>query len=166
MSPKAGEEVGSLTREDGPYLIAAALCERVLIEKNNTASLIRIIDQVVVQMPPSVQLPGGVLPSVPQVQPTVALVLAVMFKNGKLDGTRELRVAVKAPSGLRTTESKTTLLFQGGEAGGVNAFVNLVMGLGEEGVYWFEVWLGEDFQTKCPLRVVRLQTSVSYPPQP
>lgn len=166
MSPKSGGAERSLRREDGPYLITAALCEKVLVEKNNTASLIRIVDQMVVQMPPTVQLPGGVVPSVPQVQPTVALVLAVMFKNGKLDGTRELRVAVIAPSGLRATESRTTLLFQGGEAGGVNAFVNLVMGLGEEGVYWFEIWLGDDFQTKCPLRVVRLQTSVSYPPQP
>lgn len=166
MSAKLEREDRSSKREDGPYLIAAALCEKVLIEQNNTPSLIRIIDQVLVQMPLSVQLAGGVTPAIPQIQPTVTLVLAVMFKNGALDGTRELRITVKDPSGLRATESKMTLLFQGGEAGGVNAFVNLAMALGEEGVYWFEVWLGDDFQTKCPLRVVRLQTTVSYPPQP
>jgi len=45
--------------EDGPFLLAALLCEKVLLEPDGVASAIRIVDQLVIQRVPDEALLKG-----------------------------------------------------------------------------------------------------------
>lgn len=61
--------------EDGPYLTAALLCEKVLQEKDETVSVIRMLDRITLTVPAS--LSPETLPPLP-----LNLMLFLSFKSG------------------------------------------------------------------------------------
>jgi hypothetical protein len=147
--------------EDGPFLQAACLCEQVLEEKDGVLSAIRIVDRIVVQA----QLPPGA--SRPETFPaiTVSLWLLLSFKAGKALGNYSLQITPWTPSGLKLAGPTLPLLFEGGEDRGVNIRMQLTFAAQEQGIYWFDVVLGDRLVTRMPLRILIQTFGTTSPPQ-
>lgn len=134
------------TNSEGPYLIAAIICEKILQEKDETISLIRMVDRIVV----TTNATGS-----PEAMPPVAMNLAALisFKSGSARGRYIVKWRTETPSGNRLPEQLLPILFEGDDRG-VNLILSLNMIAEQEGVYWFEVLLEEQLFTRIPLRVL------------
>ncbi len=69
-----------MPRTGGPYLVHAAICEKVLQEPDGVLSLIRVIDRVTVNLQ-TTSVSGIEAPVLPQPLPFL-LTFAVSFKSG------------------------------------------------------------------------------------
>src|SRR5271166_3419843 len=87
----ASDRRNSMEQRPRPYLTAAVLCERVLIEKDDSISAIRIADKLTLQL-----RPGG-LPA--DAKPLVAITLLVAVKSKEPVGESEIIVNAIRPSG-------------------------------------------------------------------
>ena len=138
----------------GPYLNSAVLCERVLQEQDGVASLIRIVDRLIV----SGSGPEGAIVAQP-----INLAAFINFKSGDARGSHDVVIQQESPSGIRQPEARLSVLFEGEDRG-----VNLVMGINfvptEEGLHWFDIGLDETFVTRIPLRVVHQRTALGSGP--
>ncbi len=140
------------SKKGRPYISAALLCERVLQEQDGVLSAIRMVDRVTVQIAKGAK---------GKVKPTIKLAVLVAFKSGPMKGKHILRVVPRTPSGRKMAvkrtdvqgEFKFPLVFEGREHGSTNV-INLVVDVSEEGVYWFDVYLGRRVVTRIPLTVV------------
>ena len=130
----------------GPYLTAALICEKVLQEKDDVASIIRIVDRIVVTANAS---------NSPEVMPTTTINLNILIslKSGKARGRHTVRLRTEAPSGLKLPDQLLPVLFEG-EDRGANLIINANMAVDQEGVYWFDVFLEERLLTRIPLRIL------------
>ncbi len=141
------------TENSGPYLNAAVICEKVLQEKDETLSVIRMIDRFNV----TVSALGS-----PENLPPIPLNLTVLIslKSGKARGRSTVKLRIESPSGLKLPDQLLPVLFEG-EDRGVNLVMNLNLVIDQEGVYWFDVLLEEKLLTRMPLRTVyqRIGTS-------
>ncbi len=115
----------------GPFVQTAALCERVLEEKDNVLSLIRVIDgwtswaqgpEAPSEMPPFI-LNGTYLLS---------------LKAGAALGRFRYRFDLEMPSGQTQALTEMDANFQGGVSG-VNLRVNLQIQIVLEGTHWINV---------------------------
>lgn len=143
----------------GPFLSAALLCERVLVEQDGVASLIRIVDR---------RLHTQVGPDAPDEMPAVSIdwSLVLLFKAGSARGRSEVLLQIEAPSGLRLGDPiRLPVLFEG-EDRGVQLVAQLGLELSEEGLYWINVRLDGRPITRVPFRLVyqRLSGSAARPP--
>ena len=146
---KMDESVG------GPYIKAALLCERVLVERDNVHTLVRVIDRFITQIPPG----QGVKP-VP-----VKFYLVLMFTSGFAHHKMKVRADIVSPNGGTITSITNDVLFQG-EDQGCNIIGEVNMEFHEEGLYWIEISLDEQLQTRVPLRWIVQQTTVAGPAPP
>ncbi len=119
------------TENSGPYLNAAVICEKVLQEKDETLSVIRMIDRFNV----TVSALGS-----PENLPPIPLNLTVLIslKSGKARGRSTVKLRIESPSGLKLPDQLLPVLFEG-EDRGVNLVMNLNLVIDQEGVYWFDV---------------------------
>jgi hypothetical protein len=132
---------------NGPYLQAAFFCERLLEESDGVLSAIRIVDTIDIQ-------DGGL--SEQTEPPLVNLILFIAFKGGGASGSYDLTVTMEGPSQNPTTAEERytqTLVFYGTEDRGVTVIMPVAMTVGEEGVYWFTIYLSGRLVTRLPLRV-------------
>lgn len=132
---------------DGPYVVAAVLCERVLEEKDGVLTAVRIVDRTTIAAPEGAEL-------------VVALTALISLKPGKAVGRYTIGLRPEAPSGMQLPALAAPINFEGGEGDrGVNLVLPLQM-QAEEGLYWFDVlWIDdrastETVLTRMPLRVV------------
>jgi len=134
------------TESSGPYLVAALLCEKVLQEKDETISIIRMIDRITL----SVNALGSseTIPST-----TLNLNALISLKSGSARGRGIVKLRVETPSGLKLPDQLLPVLFEGDDRG-VNLIVAFNMVIDQEGVYWFNVLLDERFLTRVPLRIL------------
>ena len=141
----------------GPYVQAALFCERVLSEKDNVLSLIRIVDRLVLTV-------AG--PSAPEQMPPspVNCQAVIMLKTGSLSGSYQLRLSPTTPSGKELPSVSTRILLAGGEDGGTNLIFNVQFIANEEGVYWFDVIFEDQLLTRLPLRIVYQSLSAGQLP--
>lgn len=130
----------------GPYLTAAVFCEKVLKEADGVSSLIRIVDRII--MTASGPNPPEKMPPV-----TITTNLFLSFKSGFAKGSHTVKIVVEGPSGPAGSEALLPVLFEGDDRG-VNHILNVNLQVQDEGIYWFEVYLGDRLLTKTPLRVV------------
>lgn len=136
---------------DGPYLMAALICEKVLQEPDGITTLVRVVDRV--QVAATSTLPGVALP---ENMPPIAvntLTLFIGFKSGAARGTHKVGVRLEKPDGLKILTQEVDMLFEG-EDRGVNLKMPLNLVLDMPGLYWFEVLLDGEFVTRVPLRIV------------
>ncbi len=131
---------------NGPYLAAAFLCEKILQEKDEIVSIIRIVDRVTVTVP-DVTSPET-LPPVP-----LSLSAFISLKSGNAKGRHTIKWTAETPSGIKLPEQLLPALFEG-EDKGVNLILALNMIIDQEGVYWFDVLLEDQLLTRIPLRVL------------
>jgi len=130
---------------DGPYIQAACFCDMVIEDKAGVLSLLRIIDtlthSVASPTPPDEMSPFG-----------YTLKLVLMLKSGAARGRHNLKIVPELPNGTTQPPTEVTVHFEGEEKGqNIVADMNFVFTL--EGLYWFNVYLGETKLTSIPLRV-------------
>lgn len=131
-----------------PFVAVAAICEKVLHEKDGVLSVIRIVDTFYVQPPSDVA---------PNVVPSVRLNALVSLKSGDVIGESDVSFKFRTPGG-RTLNSpeRFPVLFNGGEHG-VNVITTFTLQLpaGEAyGLYWFDVLWNSEVLTSVPFKLV------------
>jgi hypothetical protein len=131
---------------DGPWISFAVLCEKTIEDKLGRLTLINIVDQV--NFTPTQGQDNVAQPlAVP-----IKLVAAIGFKGGILKGSSDIKLQFIKPSGEPGPNMKVSVLFQGDERG-TNLITELNLILNEEGLYWIEVSVQEQFMTRIPLRL-------------
>jgi hypothetical protein len=146
--------------EDGPYLSAALLCDRVLLEQDNTPTAIRIIDRAVTNI---VTITGSGAPTAAPVEPEpepFSFTLFISLKSGKARGSSTVKIVLEQPSGIKSRPQELPVLFEG-EDRGVNLIVPFKMKPDPEGLYWFHILLEDQLLTRIPLRVIRQRSVIS-----
>ncbi len=133
--------------ERGPYLSAALLCEKVLVEQDGAKSAIRIIDRVT-------RTAIGPNPPVEMVPFDYDLKLLIKFKSGWARGVHNVKIQPSKPSSELMPEIVNSVLFEGEEDRGVDIIVDIHFKLDQTGIYWIHIYLNEMKITQIPLRVV------------
>jgi hypothetical protein len=142
----------------GPYLQMAVICERVLREQDGVLSLIRVVDRL------THTIVGAELPD-PLPPVSYTLWFALRFKSGNARGRQTLKIVQEQPSGLRSDLVEQSIMLEGEDRG--TDFVGRVqMRLDQEGVYWFNVFLNDQFMTRMPLRLTYNLVRRATPPTP
>lgn len=131
--------------ERGPFLQVAALCEKVLQERDGVLSLIRIVDVVT---------HGAQGPDAPEEMPEFRhqLTLAISLKAGKSRGRHEIRITPELPSGEAMTPITMAVQMEG-ESRGQNLIIPMDFPLRFEGLHWFKVQFDGIPLTQVPLDV-------------
>lgn len=125
-----------------PDVAVATFCDRVLEEQDGVSTVVRIVDTVTVDAPPSFS--GKVV---------VRLPLFILLRSGGVQGRRMVTLRLRSPSNeIRPISDPITLVFRGQEHG-TSIKVDLAMGVEELGLYWVEVFVDNDLLTKVPLRI-------------
>jgi len=158
----------------GPFLQAALLCEKVLLEPDGAATAVRIVDQITVQPvvvvgEPSTAPQAQVPPTTPQdVRPEVGeggrqravalpaaltVTLLVIFKSGSAPGKYLLEISLVPPSGAERPLSSQEIELSAAPHGGATHVHQLNLIAGDSGDYRFDVLLNTQFVTSVPLRV-------------
>jgi len=134
----------------GPHVIAALICERLLMEQDGVASAIRIIDRIFFGEDQDGNL----------ITPNYPFTIYLNLKSGAARGSFPVKVQMEKPSGERAEIIEASVLFEG-EDRGANVVVQTVFEPDHPGLYWFDVLLGDSEEpvTRIPLRVV-------FQPQP
>lgn len=130
----------------GPWLQAAVFCEKVMFEKDNVASLIRLVDRF------TITASGGAPPE--KMPPANIKIMAFLyFKAGIARGSFEVNVVAHDPSHRVVAQLMLPMLLEGEDRGAqIGAEMNLQ--ITEDGLYWFDVLLGGRLVTRMPLRIV------------
>lgn len=154
----------STSFEGGPYLLAALLCEKVLMEQDGVKSAVRIIDRVT-------RTATGHTPPTAMEPFDYEVTLLLKLKSGSARGSYPLRVNLVKPSGESFAPLEQTIYFEGEDDRGIDLIASIRIKLELPGVYWFEVFLGEALLTRIPFRVIYMHqikqirgTSGSPPP--
>lgn len=130
----------------GPWVSFAVLCEKTIEDKLGRLTLINIVDQVNFTPPQGQDVPDQ-LPVV-----TVRLVAVVGFKGGVLKGPNNIKLVMVKPNGESGPTITVSALFQGEERG-TNLITEMNMNLNEEGLYWIDIYVADQFMTRIPLRL-------------
>ncbi len=146
------EEGGSTTNpeprpsEGDIYLAAALLCDNVLIEKDDTISVIRIIDRwalIVVNPDAAATLPPGTIP----------LTGLVSLRSQTHGASGVVRIDQVDPDGRRSSWPDLPFVLEG-EQPGANLILKMALDARGEGLYWFDVVVNERVLSRMPIRVV------------
>jgi hypothetical protein len=137
----------ALPFENGPYLLAAFICEKILEERDGVKSAIRIVDRVMRTV---------VGPSPPKEMEAFDydLTLLIRMTSGMARGPYTLEVRLVKPSGESPPPLMQTVHFEGEEDRGIDVVVGMRIKLDMTGVYWFQIRLDEVRLTQIPLRVI------------
>lgn len=150
-STTAGSGPGS-----GPFVKAAFFCERVLTEKDDVLTPIRIVDRFTLRA--TGPNPPDEMAGVP-----LALTTVIMLIAGSARGRKSLDIQMQHPDGLRQETGKKTLpiIFEEAENKGTTVTFVQRFTATQEGTYWFDVSVDGHLLTRMPLliRYVPLRTS-------
>jgi hypothetical protein len=147
----------------GPFVQVATFCHTALLEQNSQQlTIVRLIDRQPVQIPKlpanfKMNLPEGTSLPVPPTQVTLVLVL----KSGFYKGRATISISPKSPTGKSLPVASFPVLFEGDERG-VQIIMPMAIVLQEEGLYWFEVGVGNPpmLLTKVPLRTLHQEVQI------
>jgi hypothetical protein len=134
-----------MSENEGPFLALAVICERVLVERDDVMSLIRIFDRWNVRGP-SEKMPITIVP----------FNLVISFRAGRFRGDAAVMIKETSPSGVALWESRASVQFpiEKDDEQGSNLLANLNLSATEEGIYWFEIALENQTITRIPLKIV------------
>ena len=133
--------------QDGPHLVTAVICEKVLEEKDGVKTAVRIVDRFTQVF---VTRPG--VDTIPPMNRRLALL--IRFKKGEAGDKHELKLDMIKPAGESTAKVSQTLVFEGGPDRGIDLVSNLDLQFDRDGVYWVDVYLDEIRVTRLPMRVI------------
>jgi len=129
-----------------PY-VAVLLCEKVLQEKDEGITLVRIADRVQYAL----QMIGPNIPS-QDIKPIIGLQGLISVKSGPVTGDHVLEVVLEKPNGDRKEVYSQSVKFLGGDHG-QNILMNMSLGIEQDGLYWFDVLFDGEVLTRAPLTV-------------
>ena len=129
----------------GPYVNLAAICEKVLQERDGVLTLVRVIDRVMVAT-----MDQNAPPELPECKLNLTLVLAL--KSGDAKGRHPVAIAIEPPNGVRSAPQSIDVMFEG-EDRGVNLVLNMAVEA-IEGLHWFVVAVNDQELTRVPLRIM------------
>ena len=143
---RGGESMADDQEYGGPWLMGAFFCEKILTEKDGVLSAIRLVDRITVTA-------SG--PGAPEKMPpsTISVTAHIGFKAGFFRGSREAKLVAHNPSQAILATTVLPMFFEG-EDRGATAVLPMTVVFREEGLYWFDVLLGERLVTRMPLRVI------------
>ncbi len=137
--------------ESGPFLQIAAICERVLEERDGVVSAIRMVDRFIIEAGPD---------DPPDMQPRIlALTVLIIFKAGAAIGSSVVGIQPEGPDGIKRAKIELPVLFEGEERG-VALRLNVGLDVAIPGLYWFDVTVAGQLFTRVPLRVIYRQVRV------
>lgn len=141
--------------ERGPFLALAVFCEQVIEDKSGVLSLIRIVDRLLVSTYGS---------TAPDQMPATPLswTLVLSFKSGEARGSHPIKIEPELPAGLRLQPLILSAHFEGGNRG-QNIIYRLNMKLEMPGVYWFRIYVDDQFVTQIPMEVIYSRTVTPIP---
>ena len=144
--------------ERGPFLTIATFCEQVIEDKSGVLSLIRIVDRM------SISTQG---PTSPENMPPAMLnwFLVLNFKSGEAHGSLPVKIEPELPSGFRLEPMTLSAHFEGGNRG-TNIVSKINMKLEMPGIYWFRIYLNDEFLTQVPIEVIYSRIVTPQPPAP
>jgi hypothetical protein len=129
--------------EGGPYLSAAFLCEKGLLESDGVNSFIRIVDRWTVTGPTENMISAA-----------IQATLVVMFKSGIHRGQGQLVITPRTPSNTTLPAMNIPLYFEGEDDRGIAVVLPMAFPVQESGVYWFNISLDGQTFSEVPLRVI------------
>jgi hypothetical protein len=132
----------------GPWITAALICEKVLMEATGLASAIRILDRYIFILGPDGQ----------PLAPAQPVFFLISLKSGEARGSHRIRIEREDPSTMRSPIVETDLFFEG-EDRGAQLVVNGDFAPAEAGLYWYDVFLNDRLITRMSLRAI-------FQPQP
>jgi hypothetical protein len=139
--------------ENGPYIEAALLCEKVLHEASGVNSIISIVDRVMRQA-------TGPNPPVEMEPFDYSLFLYLRFKSGSARGPMPLQVLLVKPSGESPASPTNTVIFEGEDDRGIDIISEVKIKFDQVGVYWFYIKLDGTVVTKIPFRVIYIPQTI------
>jgi hypothetical protein len=129
-----------------PYVTAALICERIIQEKDESLSLVRIADRIQYRVE---GVPAGL-------KPMIGVQGLVSLKSGLVTGEHVIEIVSEKPDGNRKTVYTLPVKFLGKDHG-ANVILNISLGIDQDGLYWFDVIFDEEVLTRIPLLVMPLQ---------
>lgn len=131
-----------------PFVQAACICENVLFDKDNVASVIRIVDKFDIEVPDNMpaDLPFG-FP-------------ITMFIRIKFSGVKEGVISVQARRPDGTQGGRQNVPIPKGEHDGAQFKTAFHVLKPQNGVYWFDVLWENELLTSVPMTVAIKQTLV------
>jgi len=147
---------------EGPYLTVALFCERVIEDKENVLTVMRIMDSIVMH------LPAGTPDDFPSDENRIPVLFdgLVTLKTGKAPGEHIVRIDMISPSGKRSDGEKRTVTLPPDEHGGANLIHHHVVKVKQGGLFYFEVFVDERLLTRLPFRIDVKRQAATEPPLP
>jgi hypothetical protein len=125
-----------------PIVNVATACEKVLVEKDDVLSLLRIVDIF--------YIPDGITEAIPEVVIPVSGLIVV--RGGDFIGEGELSVVIQTPDGSRS-DPKTFPMIFGSSNQGNNVICHMTVSLKHLGISWAEVLWNGELLTKFPIKL-------------
>ena len=132
--------------EKGPYLQVAAFCEQVIEDKSGVLSLIRVVDKITTTA--SGQQPPEEMPIF-----DLNLKLVLSLKSGEVKGSHPIRIVPELPSAETKEPMLLSVHLEGGNRGS-NVIADMRMKMDMPGVYWVNVYFGDELLTRLPIEVI------------
>jgi len=137
----------------GPHLAAAVFCDDTIQDRDDgTISVIRIIDQIAVLLPPDAP------PDFPSKanRITVSGKLFLAFKTGDSTGSHTVRCVMESPSGRKAVVFERTLDFSPQPNGGSNFHIDLRVKVYKGGLFWMYVYVDRKRLALMPI-VIKIE---------
>jgi hypothetical protein len=154
-----------------PFVAAAFICEKVLQEKDEVFSAIRIVDTF------TMRVEGQPLPAQPSAETgnlgliagsLLDLTLLVILKGGDVKGEYKIDIVAHPPDGAQPASlpGEWLVAFDGGESGSTLVVRFAMPTAAPVGLYWFDViWQGETL-TRVPLRLAKGESAETDSTEP
>lgn len=126
-----------------PLVHAACICEKVLLEKDNAASLIRIIDTITAHIPKDVP---------PDARAGFPITAFIRLGSGDLSEKGKVAIHPRRPDGTKGGRFEVDVELGGG-AKSAQLKIGFHVVKPQDGVYWFDVFWNDSFLTSVPLTV-------------
>jgi hypothetical protein len=140
-------------RAPRPWVSIAAFCQTAIIEAGTgNLSVIKIVD--------GLSLAG----TTAEMQPTpIQVTMALILKSDEMTGQYTVKITVTSPTGTKTPGPNLPCYFEGRDRG-VQSVFPIGLFVAEQGIYWFDIMLGEEMVlTRVPLRVMYQQVPSPMP---
>ena len=131
-------------RNTKPFVQAASVCERILVESDGVASLIRLVDVFHIDF--------DSVPKVEGVPPGMEFSIFISLKSGDLKGSFKLGIRLCRPEGKAEEINFIPVTLNGG-GHGANIRMNGVITNPTIGLHWFDLLWADEILTRIPLEV-------------
>ena len=135
--------------DDKPFLAAALLCEKILEQKDDVLTVVRIVDTFTVTIPPN-------LPQ--DTKPAIQLTALLSFKKASPRAEaekHEVRMKLRSPSGKINPVGRREFSFKPDDLSGVSLILNITLGVSDYGLFWLEISVDDDeIVTSIPFKLL------------